>query len=371
LRRLAAAAISARLLAEQAAREGFDVIALDCFGDRDTRRAASRWLPIGDAASLAIDGARLLPALEALARSGAAQAWIVGSGFDGRAELLAEGAKRLPLIGNSAAAVHRVRDAQRFFDTLDAHGIAHPPLRWQGTPEPGWLVKDSAGCGGMHVRRAGAALPLGASQYLQREMPGTPLSATFVANGREAVVLGCNEQIVQALGDAPFVFSGVIGPLPPNAVLQHAVETALATLVPAFGLRGLGSLDLLRDGDALSVLELNPRPSASLALYADAEPLRAHMRACRDGALPPRRERAPPLRGLRTVFSRRTFTLDARAADHLAAQADTRDLPAPGRFEPGQPLCSVHVDEGASAEEVRQRLSARCEALLDALENAR
>lgn len=44
---IAVAAISARAMAEAAASDGFKVVALDLFGDVDTRRAASRWMPIG------------------------------------------------------------------------------------------------------------------------------------------------------------------------------------------------------------------------------------------------------------------------------------------------------------------------------------
>jgi predicted alpha/beta hydrolase len=63
---LAVAAVSARAMAEAAAQDGFDVVVLDLFGDLDTRRAASRWLPIGAPGSLHIDGVRVLAALREL-----------------------------------------------------------------------------------------------------------------------------------------------------------------------------------------------------------------------------------------------------------------------------------------------------------------
>ena len=43
---LALAALSARALAEAAAREGLRAVALDVFGDADTRRHAADWQPI-------------------------------------------------------------------------------------------------------------------------------------------------------------------------------------------------------------------------------------------------------------------------------------------------------------------------------------
>ena len=117
-----------------------------------------------------------------------------------------------------------------------------------------------------------------------------PMSATFVANGRDAVVLGINQQLVQRIGARPFVFCGVVGPVPMEAALTQRIEQAVRALAAEFELRGLGSLDFMLDGDAFAVLEVNPRPPASVALYRDQRPIEAHLRACREGELP---ERAP------------------------------------------------------------------------------
>lgn len=370
--RIAVAAISARALAEAATADGFEVIALDLFGDRDTRRAATRWQAIGEASRLQIDAVALLDALGALARDDTVQGWIAGSGFDGLPELLEAGAQRLPLIGNDAATLRRVRDPRGFFGLLDALGIAHPPVRHELPADPqGWLLKDAAGCGGWHIRRAGAASRLEPTQYLQREQAGVPMSATFVANGRSAVVLGCNAQVVRRVAGAPFVFCGVIGPVPVDEVVQRQVGEALRALVPALGLQGLGSLDFLLEGDRVDVLELNPRPPASLALYAQAEggPLRAHVRACERGELPSpvAGSRAP--RGHEIVFARRRLQIDAQGADWLAAQPGVHDLPRSATvFAAGDPVCSVEAG-GDTAAAVREQLAQRREALLSTLEN--
>jgi len=52
---LVVAGTSARAMAESARQGGWRVIALDLFGDLDTRRASLHWDRIGDAATLAID----------------------------------------------------------------------------------------------------------------------------------------------------------------------------------------------------------------------------------------------------------------------------------------------------------------------------
>ena len=116
---LVVAAISARMMAEAAARDGFEVVALDLFGDADTRRAAD-WRPIGGPSALRINTARTLAALRELAARGDVAGWVAGSGFEGLPHLLAHGARLLPLLGTAAADVRRLRDAATFFASGEA-----------------------------------------------------------------------------------------------------------------------------------------------------------------------------------------------------------------------------------------------------------
>jgi predicted ATP-grasp superfamily ATP-dependent carboligase len=375
VKRIAVAAISARALAQAAAREGFGVIALDVFGDLDTRRAASRWQAIGSAQTLSIEDTTLLDALEQIARADEAQGWIAGSGFEGRPELLEAAGRRLPLIGNDAATLRRVRDPRLFFDMLDAHGVAHPRVSFDWPADArGWLLKDFAGSGGRQVVRADLATPAALAsptQYLQRWHDGTPLSATFIADGQRAQVLGCNLQLVREMRHAPFVWSGVIGGLPLSGAAQAQVTQALHAIVGAFGLRGLGSLDfLLREpGPRVEVLEVNPRPPASLDLYAahGLPVIDAHLRAC-DGAAAtlPASPSAP--RGSALVFARREMVLGPAAAHWLAAQPDVHDLPSQATtFRAHDPVCSISA-VGDDIATVQSRLAQHGEMLLDALE---
>lgn len=372
---LGVAAISARLLAETAVQEGYAVVALDLFGDDDTRRASTQWLPIGAPPSLRIDGARLLAALAELARRGDVAGWVAGSGFEGQTELLAEGAARLPLIGTAAADVQRVRDPRLFFACLDRHGIAHPPVRYEALPEAAdWLVKDAGGCGGWQVRAARSGRPLAPGCYFQRKVAGTPMSATFVANGRDACVLGLNRQIVRRFGAHPFVFCGVVGPLPLGEALAHRVDAVVRMLAAEFALRGLGSLDFMLDGDRIAVLEVNPRPPASLALYRDgggAGPMQAHLRACQRGELPARAARSPAgVQGSEIVFARGPLHLGDGAARELAAWPGCHDLPRAGSaFAAGDPVCSLTV-QGSGVDEVLARLASGRDALLASLEKS-
>lgn len=377
---LAVAAISARAMAEAAADGGFDVVALDLFGDVDTRRAASRWLPIGAPGSLHIDGVRVLAALRELAREREGGepvvGWVAGSGFEGEPGLLEEGAAVLPLIGTAAAAVRRLRDPAAFFGFLAAEGLPHPQVSFEAPEDPaGWLMKDAHGCGGWHVRRAPWPEDERASahRYYQREMPGLPMSATFIANGRDVHVLGFNELSVRRLGARPFVFCGAVGPVAVAADLARRVTAIALALTAEFELCGLCSLDFMRDGDAIGVLEVNPRPPASMSLYraraGSAGLMQAHLRACLERELPlATPSHAQDIEGMEIVFARRPLQLDAAAARKLAAWPGIRDLPDAGQhFDTDDPVCTLTAS-ASSVQQVRTRLNEGRERLLQSLE---
>ncbi|HSW08748.1 ATP-grasp domain-containing protein [Aquabacterium sp.] len=382
---LAVAALSARMMAEAAATDGFSVIALDLFGDQDTRRAAAQWLPIGDPAALRIDAPRVLSALHALAARGDVMGWVPGGGFEGLPELLAQGAAVLPLLGTAPPAVRRVREPDAFFGFLAAQRIAHPETQaLPPTDSRGWLLKSALGSGGWHIRHApqhgGTSVP--AHHYFQRELAGTPMSATFLANGRDAVVLGFNELLVRRIGSRPYVYGGAIGPVPLPPATAAAVTATVRALAAEFALCGLGSLDFLRDppdGERFTVLEVNPRPPATLWAHARGlaqGAMGAHVQACLQGVLPAQRPLPEPetlsapdaVSGLDIVYARRPLVLGVAAVARLAARPDLHDLPwSATAFEAGDPVCSVSA-RGAHCAQVKARLQAARDDVLNELE---
>lgn len=360
------AGLCARPLAESARAGGWQAIALDLFGDADTRRASVRWHRIGDPAIGTIAPALLRDALQHAARAPGVLGWVAGSGFEAIPEALDTGLPGLPLWGMAAAAVRAVRDPASFFPLLDQLGMAHPEVAFEPPPAAeGWLVKSAAGSGGWHIRRAGDAAP-GAGGYWQRIQPGEPMSALFLADGVRARLVALNRLIVRPLGRLPYVYTGAIGPIRDDALAQQ-VEQALAGLVPAFGLRGLASLDFVAHDARPWLLEINPRPSASMVLHDRAWPgglLRVHVRAVQ-GELPP----GPPshpggVRGCLTVFAARPCRVGLALSAELAQSPGCHDLPAPGSyFAPGEPVCTVST-VADHAEAVLADLDARAGRIL-------
>jgi predicted ATP-grasp superfamily ATP-dependent carboligase len=133
------------------------------------------------------------------------------------------------------------------------------------------------------------------------------------------------------------------------------VQRALDALVAATGLRGLASADGLLDGGMWWLLEINPRPGATLdILDRRAMPLlRAHIEACRGRLV----ELAPPAGAAASqiLYAGRPIRAvpDCPWPDHV------RDRPEPGSpVLAGAPLCTVTA-EGRDAQEAVALLRAR------------
>lgn len=352
------AAVSARALAASAQRGGIACAALDMFGDLDTRRAAAcATVPLRRGGFAARS---LLAAAGALCGEGGCAGVVYGSGFEGQPQLLARLARGRTLWGNAPEVVAAVRDPLRFFPLLDELAIPHPEVRLQRpAAAAGWLAKRPGGAGGFHVRHLDAGGRLPRDAYFQRFLSGIACSALFLADGRNAEVVGFNEQWHAAPGS--FGYGGAVGAAALSAAAAAAATGAVQRLTAALGLKGLNGLDFLVAGDAIAVLELNPRPTATLDLHDADFPrglLAAHLQACR-GALPRLRRAARPVRAHAVVY--------APATGWIAPQGEwpawCSDLPAPGTvIGGGEPVCTVHA-HAASAAAARARCMARRNAI--------
>ncbi|MHB9837856.1 ATP-grasp domain-containing protein [Paraburkholderia terrae] len=347
---VAVAGLSARMLAQSAAHAGYQVAALDLFGDRDTRRYAKLWLDTGGD-GLSIDRDKLQAALERVVRLPKLIGYVVGSGIEPYIGWLQETAKLPRLIGNDADATAAVRDPRRFFPLLDELRIAHPEVAFL-PPErlEGWLHKAADGCGGTHIRPAENADTR--DGYFQRVNQGLPMSALFLAAQHEAFVIGYAEQLCVASGKLLYLHAGSLGPVDLPAGITRQIDNAVRSITARANLSGINSLDFLLDGDAIRVLEVNARPSSTMALYErawhDAWPrglLAAHIDACLHGRLPPERAGAPQCRvAQQVVFAPAAFTVTRRLSDALFVDPVCHDIPNPGtRIEAGQPVCTVLV----------------------------
>jgi methenyltetrahydromethanopterin cyclohydrolase len=90
-------------------------------------------------------------------------------------------------------------------------------------------------------------------------------------------IIGFNTQWTTRLSDSEeFIFAGIINHCDLSESHQCQIIDWLTQLVPVFKLNGLNSLDFIHADGQSTVLEINPRPPASMQLY-DADLLRRHI----------------------------------------------------------------------------------------------
>jgi predicted ATP-grasp superfamily ATP-dependent carboligase len=376
---IATVGLSARMLAQSAHRAGFNVAALDIFGDRDTRSVAPLWFDIGGS-GLSIDRQRLFDALERTARLPRMLGFVAGSGLEPLMQELC-GASRMPrFIGNGAAATAAVRDPRRFFALLDRLGIAHPEVAYSRPADTtGWLIKRANGCGGTHIERVSRSdAAISGDVYFQRCARGRSMSALFMAARGEARVVGFAEQLSTAKGNWPYLHTGSIGPVKLARALANKLTEAIEAITAETRLVGLNSIDFLLDGEHFEVLEINPRPSSTMTLYETALPdawprglIACHVDACLDGRLP--RAASPGLKtaGQRVLFAPRDFVVSAALSQACFSDPACHDVPHPGAcIAANEPVCTMMITQPAQASEfaVRDELERRETLLLQRIE---
>jgi uncharacterized protein len=340
---------SGRALAQAAARAGTPVVVLDLFNDLDTRALAVASRGVAGRNGK-FDSRKLITAARELCPPENCAGLVYGSGFEGRTGLLERLSDGRTLFGNRPDTVAALKDPARFFALLDSLGIAHPEIRLEPPADvAGWLVKRAGGAGGSHVRQARSRHRARAHRYFQRFQPGRTLSATFVADGRRARVIGFNEQWTAGVRHcSPYCYGGAVSqpPLPPQT--PRRIAALLDDLVQASGLVGLNGLDFILAGESPFVLEINPRPSASIDLYdsdTGSGMLALHLNACW-GELP----EIPVV-----TVARAHAIVYAAVALRVPVGVEwpewCTDLPEGGSVIPmGAPVCSVHAAAPTSAD---------------------
>ena len=352
--RLLVISASARMLAASAARAGIRVVALDQYADADTLALAEQALALPTS-----DGRfQPEPLLEAAARLAPTTRYplVYGSGLDTRPELLGTLAAKRELIGNPPDQLARFREPRLFFQLLDHCSIAYPEIRFRRpeTPE-NWLIKSGCSEGGKRVRFCAQDRP-GVGEYYQRRISGPACSVLFLADGERVSILGFNTMLTSSTPGC-FLFEGAMNWAPLAPEQRQRLQGNIVRLVRATGLKGLNSLDFMVNakGEPLTI-EVNTRPSATMALYDEDYPeglLAAHIRACRGLLAGP--VRAGAFRAFRVAYA----AVTTRVEPGFAWPAWCSDRPvANSVIKVGSPLCTLRA-EGGNPAEAMKKLAAR------------
>lgn len=280
---------SVRAAAEDARRSGYEIVAMDHFGDADLLAACDRWihLPRTDAwpGLLADPHSTVVPT----------------GGFDWpqtasppHAGLIAFPSKdafdemRSPKVLAELAN----RSGIRFPVTIEASDVASfMNGNSYSDKSYSWLIKPYAGTGGLGIR---SPLPpetspiedqVRSGEYLQQRITGRPIGVNFISRFRsgryETRMLGIFAGLTHRKNaDHRWLYGGSIGPLPwsvlhrENGPHESNVSNLITlgnNIAERFQLVGLFNVDLMLASDqSLSLLEINPRYSASMELLPAA-----------------------------------------------------------------------------------------------------
>ncbi|CCE24105.1 conserved protein of unknown function [Methylotuvimicrobium alcaliphilum 20Z] len=324
---------SGRMLAEAACRSGFIPWVIDLFADQDTLKYSERVFRIE-----ALDEPFLKAIVADFSSLNPMSPAVYGSGLEHYPKALELISCECELVGNDIKTVRLIQQKKCFFELLDHLEINYPRVSFtepKGAEQ--WLVKSESGEGGHGIRLFRNGMPTQRNMYWQKYIEGTACSALFLADGKNIRIIGFHAQWCENLNaDQPFLFAGVINRCPLSAEQADIIHSWITALVRAIPLKGLNTLDFIIQGERIYVLEVNPRPSASMQLY-DGDLFGAHLNACR-GILDNTNFTSRTVCAYRIIYADRSITIP----DAFCWPKACRDLPIAGSIiRKGQPICSI------------------------------
>jgi uncharacterized protein len=361
------AAPSGRALAAAARRAGYRPLLADFFDDSDTRGfcAANRLIEGGLASGF--EGESLIATLEALAQGEAPCGLVYGAGFEDRAGLLEALARRWTLFGNPPEVVRSVKDPVRLAELCAVLNIPHPRISARMPRDrQHWLVKSAGGSGGSHVAPAGTLQAEGEKIYFQRIAAGAPVSILFLGDGANARIVGLSRQWTAPAPGEPFRFGGSLRPAGLSPGLETELRRAAEAITAVCGLRGLNCIDFLVEDSEYTLIEVNPRPGATLDIFEDrcGSLFRAHIDASL-GRLPRRLLEFAGAAAARIAYARNEissmpeFDWPNWTSDRQKARSGLR---------PYDPLCTIKA-RAAKPARARSLVDARTKLILGRLEH--
>ena len=362
-------AVSGRALAASARRAGCVPLVADFFADADTRQIAHSCCKLDDLKG-GIQWKTLAPALEALAEAAPSPLLgvVYGAGFEDRTALLSKIAERWPLLGNDESVVARVKAPEMFFAELARLGIPHPrTVMDPADAGSGWLAKRQGGAGGSHIVTSHVAARRNSAIgriYFQEKLEGRPVSALFVSSGTASRVLGFSEQWAAPTAHAKWRYGGAACPAELSRDLEARLTESVERVAQGFDLKGLGSADFLVSGDEAHLLEVNPRPGATLDIFdGGVVPLlRIHLEAVLENRLPTAPLNLPSASAAAIVYA----TEPIAVSQTMTWPDWTADRPEGGeRIDKDRPICTVWARSRTKVE-ARRLVEERIESILAA-----
>jgi uncharacterized protein len=276
------AAIACRPYVKAAVACGYEVVAIDAFADDDVRNLTEICYQL-ELRNDQLNMRQLMQVMERLDLH-AFVGFCYGAGFEKEPAMLSKINELLPVLGNLELVVNRCKAPDYFFTLCDQLKVPHPEIMF--TPpsnSAGWLCKEIGASGGGHIKQVDDIQTCdwqkNQAVYYQKIQQGKPVSCLFIVSNNSVQVIGFNEQFVSRCNHAPFRYGGAVSHVVMSDTAKARFEQYIVKLSSIIGLAGLNSCDAICDGDDIFLLEINPRLSATMDLYADYQLFEKHIAA--------------------------------------------------------------------------------------------
>lgn len=321
------------MLSQLARQAGFKVLAIDCFADVDTCDIALEYCQVP---SLALTDIKA--AIDYLVEKYSVTYAVNGSGFERFVESLDYLHHQLTLFGNRRSTYQALQNKSEFFQLLDDLKIKYPEVSFSVPVQTdNWLYKPFLHEGGQGIGFVRPNQENIHRQYYQRYIDGQAGSVLFLADGKQSEIIGFNRQWTERQSDAGyFLFAGVINYFELSPEQYRLIESWLKKLVTVYALTGINCLDFIIYQNQCYVLEINPRPSASIQLY-DMDMVVAHIKACQ-GQLTQFRPVSPTYSAYQIIYANSAIKIpyNMRWPKWCADIPNSNVL-----IGAGQPVCSI------------------------------
>lgn len=333
---------SGRFLAQMAHRAGYPVRVADQFADVDTLAIAEQHLLLADFNQISVH--QFLQTIQELANKQPA-ILIIGTGLERFFNCLALLPVNIQSANNGLPALQICLTPSRWFALLSDLAVRYPPSQFSCPANPdNFLQKQSQHWGGSHIQRPAPSASSGA--YYQQKIQGQSASVLFIAAAGEVRLISFNQQYCRAPTQDDYQLLAVANNLEASDAQQKWLLQTCKKLSQTLDLCGYQSLDVVIDDKAqIWLLELNPRPSASLQCLPNDWPLLDwHLQACQ-GQL-------PTIENLPVAPPRVWYCCYASQELTIPAQFEwpeyACDLPAAGTdFAKNQVICSLLFEPAA------------------------
>jgi len=372
-------------LASSAMKAGYQVYAVDYFGDQDLKRVCRKTRSIirqraGETCgqlNTIFSPKALIQLVKDLLKDNRIEAALLSSGLEDAPEVLFELNNLISILGNPPEVIRKVRNKMEFFHELERLGIPCPETASaenfeearEKSKDIGFpvVVKPLRGFGGVRIRVARNAQELKQAfrdvalydnrVLIQEHVSGTPASASLISSTNKAVVLTLNEQLLgmHEVGQRePFGYCGNVVPLSVAAAIGDACKSVVEKVVLHFGLVGSNGVDLVISEEGVPyVMEVNPRFQGTLECVERVlrtNVVRAHVEACVQGILPTIARKTSSF-CVRLVL----FAPQPSIVPNLSILEEVRDIPLPGVIiEEGEPVCSIVVEGKSRSSSLRR-----------------